>query len=140
MKIFFYPLLVIFCLISCNSDRREYAKKVMAMDKRMIEYIDEYYSFRSDLKKGNISKGKYENHRKKAVLINQDMEMILLSRYTEPYITEHFKEMNEAIFLELAMKWEDPNYMENENVHKIVSPVYLNYKLSISDKIKSLIE
>lgn len=51
MKIFFYPLLVIFCLISCNSDRREYAKKVMAMDKRMIEYIDEYYSFRSDLKK-----------------------------------------------------------------------------------------
>lgn len=94
----------------------------------------------SNLEKGDISKREYESHRKKAVLINQDMEMVLLSRYTEPYITEQFKKMNETIFLELALKWEEPDYVDNESVHKVVSPIYLSYKLSISDKIKSVIK
>lgn len=48
--------------------------------------------------------------------------------------------MNETIFLELALKWEEPDYVGNESVHKVVSPIYLSYKLSISDKIKSVIK
>lgn len=140
MKIFLYLLLLVFSLVSCNTERKEYAEKVLSMDKRIIEHINEYYLLHSNLGKGDISKGEYESHRKKAVLINQDMEMVLLSRYTEPYITEQFKKMNEIIFLELALKWEEPDCVDNESVHKVVSPIYLSYKLSISDKIKSVIK
>lgn len=104
MKIFLYLLLLVFSLVSCNTERKEYAEKVLSMDKRIIEHINEYYLLHSNLEKGDISKGEYESHRKKAVLINQDMEMVLLSRYTEPYITEQFKKMNEIIFFRTGIE------------------------------------
>lgn len=77
MKIFLYSLLLVFSLVSCSTERKEYAEKVLSMDKRIIEYINEYYLLHSNLGKGDISKREYESHRKKAVLINQDMEMVL---------------------------------------------------------------
>lgn len=42
MKIFLYSLLLVFSLVSCNTERKEYAEKVLSMDKRIIEYINEY--------------------------------------------------------------------------------------------------